>query len=83
MIAKQAVVTTLSDINLSDHLPLSFIAEISASKTPPIKFTRERIIKKGLKMRDFERILLSPLWPKEPFIDIADYLGFTTTIVQK
>ena len=71
-------VSTLADITLSDHLPLSFVAEVQAYRTPPTKTTKERAIKKGLKMRDYERILLSPLWPRLPFIEVAKQLGLTS-----
>ena len=65
------VVVTLKEVTLSDHLPLTTTIHPDLIEIPHTKMSKERVIKKGIKLKEIEQILLSPLWPTKPFIFIA------------
>ena len=65
-------------MSLSDHLPLVTTIIVNLNGTPPSKFTKERTIKRGIKLKDIEEILLSPLWPTKPFVFVAQIKGLTS-----
>ena len=76
--SNQSYITTSKNVKLSDHLPLTTTVTVSLQNIPPSKLTKERVIKKGIKLKDIEQILLDPLWPTKPFIYIAQNRGLTS-----
>ena len=48
------IAKTLKDVTISDHLPLVTTFHPDLSEIPLSKITKERVIKRGIKLKDIE-----------------------------